>query len=220
MQVFNPQGKFITEWKDVHWPDNMCIDSQGTAYAAEVGAIYLLSGPNQPDASRPPARTSVRDPRVPLDDSFSSDGPVMMTLLRSALAAVNAEDLRDADDDVTSHRIRFPGFASAVGGDVWVRVYGTERQPFITEVYVNTDTRPGGPGGLENPNGYVAIELHNPYDVPIPLGPPAGVNGPNGWSIGVIDRRPTGPVRKKLMNLDGTAPSAANPPWRFRAGRC
>ena len=75
MQVFNPQGKFITEWKEVRWPDNMCIDSQGTAYVAEVGAIYLLSGPNQPDFSRPPARTSVRDLTGKILAEWGEDDP-------------------------------------------------------------------------------------------------------------------------------------------------
>ena len=159
-------------------------------------------------------RPSIRDPRVPYTAAPGADGPIMMILLRAALAAVNTEDLRDVDADVSAHRIRLPGLESAAA----VRVYGTERQPFITEVYVNTDDRAPATGGPGNPNGYVAIELHNPYDVPINMGPPTAAGGPNGWSVGVFDRRSAAPVRRKLLNLDGTVPGPTDPPWRFPYG--
>ena len=160
-------------------------------------------------------RTSIRDPRVPVDTlRWAQEGPLTMLLLRTALAAVNAMDLRDADADVTARRIRLPGLENNTS----VRVYGTERQPFITEVYVNTDDRAQGPGGARNVNGYVAIELHNPYDAPVNLGPPTPAGGPHGWSVGLMDRRSTGPTRRRLVNLDGTVPSATSPPWRFPHG--
>ena len=76
--------------------------------------------------------------------SFTSS---MVMQLRSALAAVNAMDLRRYDTDeaitgtgnITSREIPIYDFTS--GNPVieyTARVYGTKKQPFITEVYVNT----------------------------------------------------------------------------------
>jgi DNA-binding beta-propeller fold protein YncE len=59
IQVFDPNGQYITAWTDVDWPDNMCIDAEGNAYVAEVGCIYLQT--QGPDYNQPPARITVRD---------------------------------------------------------------------------------------------------------------------------------------------------------------
>lgn len=145
-------------------------------------------------------RSSLRDPSGlgPFPPSRSGVEPNATTylppssqlVLRSLIAAVNAKDIRDSDDDITSATII--GLPMVVGGNylnvnsnVKLTVYGTERQPFITEVYVNNDTSAQAPtfqsgqpnnltGGRTNPNGYVAIELYNPYDVPISLA---------GWTV-------------------------------------
>lgn len=63
VQIFDPEGRYVSEWADVRWPDNMVIDGAGNAYVAEVGAIYLLSGKDRPDRSKPPARITVRNLR-------------------------------------------------------------------------------------------------------------------------------------------------------------
>ncbi len=62
---------------------------------------------------------------------------------------------------------------AASGGDITARIFGIQRQPYITEIFAQNDTDtagplPGGSAGL-NVNGYVAIELYNPHDVPIDL---------------------------------------------------
>jgi hypothetical protein len=55
-------------------------------------------------------------------------------------------------------------------------VYGLQPQPFITEVYAQTDTQttPQNPNGQAppgpNPMGYIAIELYNPYPFAIDIG--------------------------------------------------
>jgi hypothetical protein len=118
--------------------------------------------------------------------------PFQQLLLRAALASVNTIDMRDNDDDVTSRRIilRICDDTTQEGRpnatrDVEVEVYGFEKQPFITEVYAHTDNATkltSGPGatGEQNPKGYVAVELYNPFDTDIKL---------DGYRLGVIDRR-------------------------------
>ena len=117
--------------------------------------------------------------------------PSSQLLLRSLIAAVNAADLRDNDDDVTSATIfGFPVVVNGAYMQTRLTVFGAERQPFITEIYVNNDTSTqsatltGGAandvtGGKTNANGYVAVELYNPYDEPISL---------NGWALASLHR--------------------------------
>ncbi|HYO10569.1 MAG TPA: hypothetical protein VER17_16495 [Tepidisphaeraceae bacterium] len=122
--------------------------------------------------------------------TFTTDTPRLapdqMVLLRAAIAAVNAEDMRDNDSDVTAREVQLKAWVGGVELPVQVVVYGTEPQPFITEVYVNTDTiRPAPAAATPNPNGYVAIELYNPYPVPINL---------TNWALARVNRqngRPT-----------------------------
>jgi len=104
--------------------------------------------------------------------------PFQQLLLRSALGSVNAIDLRDSDDDITSRRIVLKAWVNNVETPVEVMVYGQERSVFITEVYANTDNRLTA--GKTNPKGYVAVELHNPTDKAITL---------TNWRLAVVDRR-------------------------------
>jgi DNA uptake protein ComE-like DNA-binding protein len=87
-------------------------------------------------------------------------------LLRAAIAAVNAEDMRDRDMDVTGRLVHLQGYFANVPTrqPIDAVVYGCEPQPFITEVFANNDDYNGA-----NPGGYVAVEIHNPYGFPIPL---------------------------------------------------
>lgn len=162
-------------------------------------------------------RSSLRDPvglgpyvpnRIPPTPTPAENAsttylpPASQLLLRSLIAAVNAKDIRDSDDDVTSATIF--GLPVVVGGNyintAKLTVYGTEIQPFISEVYVNNDTSTQGAtfqsglpnnltNGRTNPNGYVAIELYNPYDVPISLA---------GWTVASM--RHTPPVASAVPN--------------------
>ena len=119
----------------------------------------------------------------------------MVMQLRSALAAVNAMDLRrhDADEalrgtgDITSREIPIYSFAGSTATlQYCARVYGTKKQPFITEVYANTYTDDPAKlnaadlnAGKKNPSGYIAVELYNPYNVPLVL---------DHWILGTISR--------------------------------
>jgi hypothetical protein len=121
-------------------------------------------------------------------------------LLRAAIAAVNAEDLRDSDADITAKRIILKAGKQNVLTPVDAVVYGTERQPFITEVYAETETDYAAAGQFANPYGYVAIELYNPYPQDIIL---------KNWKLVAIDRRDT-----EAGGLGGGTPL---PPYRNNA---
>ena len=97
-----------------------------------------------------------------------------MLKVRAALATVNAIDLRDPDNDVTSHRIILtnPDNSNLPAFDV--EVFGTEAQPFIGSVYVHVDPAPA--------NNFIAIQLVNPYDHPITISAAAG------WKLGTVTR--------------------------------
>lgn len=157
-------------------------------------------------------RSVIRDPRrqnnknspprgTPNPGDIEELTPSQMLMLRSAIAAVNAMDIRDSDDDVTSRRIILVDDTIASKPPLYeVTVYGTEKQPFITEVYVDNNNKTIYPlATTPNPKGYIAIELHNPHSTPIDIG---------GWTLGIIDRRgpaaPPGPVV--------TGPTAPLPP--------
>jgi hypothetical protein len=73
--------------------------------------------------------------------------PAETLQVRAALAAINAVDMRDGDDDITTRRIR-PSTTSTVD----VMVAGCEKQLFISQV------TGGGP---------FQVTLHNPYTTPI-----------------------------------------------------
>lgn len=96
--------------------------------------------------------------------------PYEMLQLRAALAAVNAEDLRDFDDDVREHVIQI--------GDKTITVFGTEKQVFITEAVIHL----GGAAGPED--DYIAIELYSPYE---PHADFAQVSLTN-WQLAAYDR--------------------------------
>ena len=129
-------------------------------------------------------RSSIRDMRAPLaGNPFLFLEASQQLQLRAALAAVNTEDLRDSNDDITRRDInlRVTNRADPTNPiNALVTVYGTERQPFITEIYVNTDEQISATGNLPNPKGYIAIELYNPYPEPINI---------TGWGFAVLDRR-------------------------------
>lgn len=128
-------------------------------------------------------RSSLRDVRYTdgaYDDGTVHFAPEQQLLLRAALAAVNAIDLRDSDADVTSRHIKLQALVDGTSHDVEVTVFGTEAQPYVTEVYADTDTDGLGFDG-PNPMGYVAVELHNPYPYDLPL---------TNYHFGVVDRSP------------------------------
>jgi DNA uptake protein ComE-like DNA-binding protein len=138
-----------------------------------------------------------------------------MILLRSALAAVNTLDLRDNDDDVTSRQIVIPSTGGAAAYNVMV--YGTEKEPYITEVYASDDapgstaaatttggssSAPGGGGGGGPTNfNYIAIELYNPYSTPISL---------YNWQLATISRAPGASAPGNPVSITSTTTAWAS----------
>ncbi len=60
IQIFSPEGKFITQWTDVQRPNMMALDSKGSIYVTEMGR--KLGGSNTtPELNGPQARVTVRD---------------------------------------------------------------------------------------------------------------------------------------------------------------
>jgi hypothetical protein len=99
-----------------------------------IGSAYTGSG-TPADSAQSPAD-------IGRAGATFNDASQEALYIRSALAAVNAIDMRDADDDVTTYKIKVNA-ASVV-------VAGCERQLFISQV-----TAPG--------NGVITVTLRNPY---------------------------------------------------------
>jgi hypothetical protein len=174
-------------------------------------------------------RSSLRDVRLNSSNNFDTQtirfAPFQQMLLRSALAAVNTIDLRDSDDDITSRTIILRAWtptdaedASRGTGDfhpVEVTVFGSERQPYITEVFAHTDNitgqvdykLPADPNNPANPKGYVAVELYNPTDRQIDI---------SSWKLAIVDRRrniqpgdrPKALSKLRMVLLDFSFPAA------------
>jgi hypothetical protein len=119
-------------------------------------------------------RSPIRDPRTTSLTGTPTTGyvlgPDQVAELRAALAAINHEALL-AQDNV-NFRARPITLTMQVGNatpqPVTATVFATMRQPFITEVYANTD-KVLNTGNGPNPAGYVAVELFNPYPTDMPL---------------------------------------------------
>ena len=58
IQVFGPQGDFITQWQDARRPNDLCLDADGNMFVAEWGHVMQDEGPVH-DAL--PGRITVRD---------------------------------------------------------------------------------------------------------------------------------------------------------------
>lgn len=131
--------------------------------------------------------------------------PKNMALIRSAIAAVNTIDLRDADDDITVLDVPLE---VQDGTTLTARVYGTEKRPYITEVeWIDAD----GAGTASGP--WLAIEIYNPHDEAIDLA---------AYSLGIVSRTGTtladgaiavvpGAYQSMTTLLGGASPLLLNP---------
>jgi hypothetical protein len=102
--------------------------------------------------------------------------------LRASIAATNAIAMRvnptatrsDPGEAVYSNKAQLN--AGSYEYDYYCYEY--QPQPFLSEVYVSTDSETQI-NNQNNPNGYIAVELVNPYPFPIHL---------DSWALGVLDR--------------------------------
>jgi|GEM_PF-3782420 len=124
---------------------------------------------SDPGVGTPPPAADLNIFRTPLRyvSTVANLDTGYTALIRSAAAAANTVALRDPA--VTTPVQPIAGIAATldVGGvptatPVNATVYGLKRQLFVTEVYANNDDNTTL-AGLANPNGYIAIELYNPY---------------------------------------------------------
>lgn len=119
--------------------------------------------------------------------------PSSVVLLRSAIAAVNTVSLRDGIPnpaqplDIPARSFPLPLSENGTlftSSDYRVNVFGFKRQPFITEVFANSNDLVADvgtpPGTAPNAGGYIAIELYNPYAEAITLD--------GTWHLAVVDR--------------------------------
>ncbi|MGD0388920.1 MAG: helix-hairpin-helix domain-containing protein [Tepidisphaeraceae bacterium] len=180
--------------------------------------------PSNPTLGNPQAmfRSPIRDPfgaagtaYVSLLDAPNASGNVTNTntmLLRAALAAVNTLGLRDNSQNVLSRTITLlknsqinnGGSPPApVTGTVELQVFSSAPQPVICEVYANTFTGPDSGTNTSNPQGYVAVELYNPYSVPMTL---------KNWQLGLINRSTSGGAYPYLYFQTNPPPATGTPP--------
>jgi hypothetical protein len=154
-------------------------------------------------------RSPLRDPTYLAGNATTWLPPSQVMMLRAALAAVNTLGLRDDTQNVISRTIWLYAYvAHNVGGTITsvphlveTRVYSSAPQPFISEVYVNTDIKPSPNDANDatlapNPHGYIAIELFNPTSAPLIL---------NNWQLALVQRPNIGATT--YPNLQFTTPS-------------
>ncbi len=169
----------------------------GTGADGGGTAMFKSSIRNTPVPPPPP-------PPAPLPlGTVNTLTPTQSVQLRAALAAVNAMDLRDTDNDITSRKVQIYTDPSTVPSAptpvLTANVFGSEKQLFITKVIIVR-----GPTAATS---FVGIELYNPYvQVQYPGGQVATATNPTfymgaapaaiapqvniglGCRLGVIDR--------------------------------
>ena len=150
-------------------------------------------------------RNSLRDPTAGgTGNTFFT--PANEMLLRAALASINTIALREPTDKTTATHDVIPSrdivLRATVGGTanslVTVRVYGSKIQPFITEIYAQTDVVANPTGVGPNPIGYVAVELFNPYSWPIDL-------KADGYKLTTLTRNPGALAPTQALVVDFSA---------------
>jgi hypothetical protein len=172
---------------------------------------FNIYDPTAPSASAPTSGNAQAMFRSPLRDIYAAaqaNGTVSMIdapttavtatakvsgenamVLRAAIAAVNAIGLRDNSQNIISRIVDLPALAQIDTGsgaqqeNLEAEVFSNAPQPVISEVYANTYAGPDATDPtIVNPQGYVAIELYNPYSFPMTL---------NNWQLGLVNRTAT-----------------------------
>ena len=155
--------------------------------------------------------------------------PVEVIKLRAALAAVNTMTLRGSGaatgpsgafnfssasqriflNATLYNSIAVPPYPEAA--TIEADVFGVSPQPYIVAVYAENDNVTKLPSGAgPNPQGYVGIELYNPYPFAIDL---------TNWNVGVLAGRTYTPPSSSSSNSSpptgASAPSPIAPTYPF-----
>ncbi len=89
--------------------------------------------------------------------------------------------------------------AESHGDAIELPVYSNAPQPVISEVFACTSVDGDTNAGKANPQGYVAIELYNPYPFTLTL---------KNWQLGLINRNAAGSGYPNLsFQTTGTIPN-------------
>jgi hypothetical protein len=180
------------------------INAMGTSRApAGAGTMVPLyvpgDDPNNPaTANGGTFRNVLRHPNSGSSKSTAFASPInnaterldskSVLALRAALAAVNVETYRESHgyNPTASHFIPNPAretfsLKTVAGTSVQAIVYGVTANPYIVEVYANTDNTDHM--GKKNDQGMAAIKLFNPYPYDLDL---------KNYRLAVIDRKAGG----------------------------
>jgi hypothetical protein len=155
--------------------------SNGTYTGNSYGiSSNLTSTPDTTIHKQRMFRSSLRDPRTAASVGLVLPPPQELQL-RAALAAINTIDLRrSSTSNIDSYEVPLTAMLDGAPIPVNVIVNGIRPQPFMTEVYCNTDLT-NVPVGVATPNSkaYVAIKLCNPYSTPIDV---------SNWVLSALSR--------------------------------
>jgi DNA uptake protein ComE-like DNA-binding protein len=187
-------------------------------YPGEVAAAAAGAPGGNDDVATSAVSTNLSMFRPTTRSKTTLSTPIMstrqMALLRAAIAAINTESLRSPDPiNAPRNIIAREVSLGTAPTSITAVVYGYQPQPFITEVYAQTDTTARNlPAGIIKPNplGYVAVELFNPYSFDIPLVTTSVPQGESAWQIAAINRT-SSPMRlanTTAINFDPTYYSA------------
>ena len=132
--------------------------------------------------------------------------------LRAGIAAVNTISMRSPAAVLPQSLAGMQANVnSLVGTPVNVRVASLKAQPYITEIYADTNSGTLLAGTQRNANGYMAIEIHNPSNAPISL---AGIRlvsyTRNVLPATGLSHTPATDVNVMLTTLTG-CPASLNP---------
>jgi hypothetical protein len=155
-------------------------------------------------------RSPLRDPTYTTASAVTNItrmDPENTMLLRAAIASVNTLGLRDNSQNVISRTVYLNAMVNtppgpAVQTPVMARVYSNAPQPVISEVYANTYTGSDNGNHTINPQGYVAIELYNPYPTILVL---------NNWQVGLVNRIAGAPYPKLVFQTTAAGASVIGP---------
>ncbi|HEX8525270.1 MAG TPA: hypothetical protein VF669_23665 [Tepidisphaeraceae bacterium] len=139
----------------VNTEDARDSDFDNTLYDKTSATTQPLIDPN-----------STTTPKAPLRGHGTGDVTAHRIVLRAVL-----KDPRTWTTGAIPHPT---ADKNAIAKPIDVVVYGNEKQPFITEVFVSTRVTGG------TTHGYVAVELYNPYEEDIEL---------TNWKLVALDRR-------------------------------
>jgi DNA uptake protein ComE-like DNA-binding protein len=204
----------VADWREEPWTETSTKVNINTAtFTALWRAFYNVMADTDAtgDSDTVPAPPAAYSPQPvgPMTYAITGWGPFrssarntavsltagQMLQLRSAIAAVNAMDMRDSDDDISSRTFTIYTDKTHTIAAYDVTVFGLEKQPFITKVVADFD----GTATTQ-----ISIELYNPTDTAIDL---------TNWRLGTFD-----PSAASLRTITVLPPFAAAPPPVIPAG--